>query len=233
MGMFDNNASKKFWSPSKVEEITGDIVAFGEIHARDFNTGQPKYTRNGRPVTQQTITLATDAGEVVWAFNTRRAVKEGNQWVHYDSTAVAALKQAAADAGLMFDPTNLGGANITVRSPKGTYAAGNPRPFIVQINGVGTHPYRGVEPFEPIPMPEMQVTHTAAYQPPMQQQMPAYPTDQQAIATAQNIMNSFPGAQVSQVLQQPMPSMAPMQQPMQQPMQAMPMQNVYDDSIPF
>lgn len=225
MSIFDINGAKtgsnnswNYSDPNKPDykpQIQGTVVQIKEVQSVNFMTKKPEFWPDGNPKLNVGIVIQDQDGtEYDWIFSPKSAGA--------DALAAALGPQATSMlevAGKVIQ--------VTTWEPQngGKWAAGNPRPWQVQILGQGQIPYRGTVQYQggktqPQTQPQMQ-QRPQQYQPvqqqPMQQQAPRIVGQFYEVPTA--------GMQ-PQVQQPPMNEQVPVQaygNPAQ----------VYDQDIPF
>ena len=216
---FEGGGSGNTWNFSRPENdnyslmLQGDVVEVSEVQSINFGTKKPEFWDDGNPRLNICITVLTQAGEEInWIFGPGGRGEKA-------SVPMKALRGALEAAGKPgMSVAEIGGLNITVATqapPQGfNYGQGNPRPFAVQINGMGNAPFRGVKTFK---QQQQQPQQPKPQPSPMQMQQPQ-PMQQQAYINGQQ--------RVQQAMSQA--RQASMTQPMQMQQPA-----YYDDYVPY
>lgn len=234
MSIFDINGAKtgsnngwNYSDPNKPDykpQIQGTVVQIKEVQSVNFMTKKPEFWPDGNPKLNVGIVIQDQNGtEYDWIFSPKSAGA--------DALAAALGPQATSMlevAGKVIQ--------VTTWEPQngGKWAAGNPRPWQVQVLGQGQIPYRGTVQYQgnkagQQPQQQVQQQPVQQYQQqPQQQQAPRIVGQFYEVPTA--------GMQQQQY-QQPVQQAQPMQQ---QPMnEQVPVQvygepgQVYDQDIPF
>lgn len=231
MSIFDINGAKtgnnngwNYSDPNKPDykpQIQGSVVQIKEVQSVNFMTKKPEFWPDGNPKLNVGIVIQDQNGtEYDWIFSPKSAGAE--------ALAAALGPQATSmleAAGKIIQ--------VTTWEPQngGKWAAGNPRPWQVQIMGQSQVPYRGTVNYS---------KSNQQAQPQQAQPQPQQPMPQQQ-QQAPRIVGQFYEVPTAGMQPQPMPQQQPQQyaQP-QQPMQEqVPVQaygepgQVYDQDIPF
>lgn len=186
--------------PGYMTSIQGTIVKITELQSRNYMTKQPEFWPDGNPKLNICFTIQGQSGrELTWVFSPKSTA--------FDAV-VTALKTMNPNVNSIAD---IGGYMVEISTQEGQWGQGRPRPWTVNILGMGQVPFRGVEEYTAPPA-----------QPVQQQQQPAqqFQPQGQQVATA-------PISQGQPMQQQPVIQGQP---------QVVPDGNggmVYDQDIPF
>lgn len=218
--------------PYYSEVLVGTVKAIQYVQAMDFYTKEPKFWKEGDPVYNVRIALADPNGDLVtFTFaKASKAAKEGRKpSIHVDLYNLIGRQ----------DLINLIGRTIRFTTVAGTYGAGNPRPFSVELLQEGPYELREPLPQEftipkisherrtPQPMqmqgygqPMMQPQYGQPMMQPQGMQMYAQSQPGMQYAQPQPNMNMAPvytQPSQPQPMAAPQPAAQPMAQPMAQP----------------